>query len=157
MNLHEHHYTVAVEWTGNRGTGTSGYRAYGRDHLVTADGLPTISGSADATFHGDKTRWNPELLLLTALSECHMLSYLHVAVLHGVLVTSYQDQAAGTMILNPDGSGQFSSVTLRPRVGLADEAQRELADRLHEDAAGKCFIARSVNFPVLHEPALPEG
>jgi hypothetical protein len=33
-----HTYDVSVAWTGNRGTGTSGYRAYGRDHEVTADG-----------------------------------------------------------------------------------------------------------------------
>src|SRR3954468_5577352 len=25
----EHHYAVDVEWTGNQGTGTSGYRVYG--------------------------------------------------------------------------------------------------------------------------------
>ncbi|WP_394938217.1 OsmC family protein [Psychromicrobium sp. YIM B11713] len=152
MGLNEHHYGLSVEWTGNRGTGTSGYRDYGRDHTINAPGLPELLGSADPTFHGDKTRWNPELLLLGALSECHMLSYLHVAVLHNVRVISYSDDAVGTMILNADGSGQFESVTLRPRVGLADPAQESLAQELHREASQKCFIARSVNFPVHHEP-----
>lgn len=148
----EHHYAIHTVWTGNRGSGTSGYRDYGRDHTVSADGLPDILGSADATFHGDKTRWNPELLLLTALSECHMLSYLHVAVNHGLTVTGYTDSAVGTMVLNPDGSGQFSSVTLRPQVELADPSQAALAKELHHEASQKCFIARSMNFPVTHEP-----
>jgi len=148
----EHHYAIHTVWTGNRGSGTSGYREYGRDHTVSADGLPDILGSADATFHGDKTRWNPELLLLTALSECHMLSYLHVAVNHGLTVTGYTDSAVGTMVLNPDGSGQFSSVTLRPQVELADPSQAGPAKELHHEAAQKCFIARSMNFPVTHEP-----
>ncbi|NYE94533.1 organic hydroperoxide reductase OsmC/OhrA [Psychromicrobium silvestre] len=154
MSLMEHHYALRTEWTGNRGSGTSGYRDYGRDHLIRSLGVPDLFGSADATFHGDKDRWNPELLLLSALSECHMLSYLHVAVNHGVVVTGYTDEAQGTMILNSDGSGQFSSVLLRPRIELADPAQAELALSLHHEASQKCFIARSVNFPVEHEPSI---
>ncbi|MCQ9163899.1 OsmC family protein [Arthrobacter sp. STN4] len=154
MALNEHHYAINVFWTGNRGAGTSGYRSYGRDHSVTAVGLPTLLGSADRTFHGDRERWNPELLLVTALSQCHMLSYLHVAVLNGVVITKYEDTATGTMVLNPDGSGQFSSVTLHPRIAVADPATAELALSLHAEANRKCFIARSVNFPVHHDPAL---
>ncbi|MGO4382920.1 OsmC family protein [Specibacter sp. RAF43] len=154
MASSEHHYEVNVFWTGNRGTGTSGYKEYGRDHSVTAAGVPTLLGSADRTFHGERERWNPELLLVTALSQCHMLSYLHVAVTHGVVVTKYQDAAGGTMVLNADGSGQFSSVTLRPRISVADPKTVELALSLHAEAARKCFIARSVNFPVHHEPGL---
>lgn len=148
----QHSYTVTVEWLGNRGTGTSGYRDYGRQNLVTAAGKHSIEGSADRTFHGDRDRWNPEELLLTALSQCHMLSYLHVAVLHGVVVTGYTDEAVGEMATRDDGSGQFTSATLRPRVVLADEGQREIADAIHAEAAAKCFIANSVNFPVHHEP-----
>ncbi|WP_125612527.1 OsmC family protein [Specibacter cremeus] len=154
MTGNEHHYQVGVFWTGNRGTGTSGYKEYGRDHSVTAEGLPVLLGSADRTFHGDRERWNPELLLVTALSQCHMLSYLHVAVNHGVVVTDYEDTATGTMVLNADGSGQFVSVTLHPQITVADPAQGELALGLHAEAARKCFIARSVNFPVHHEPGL---
>ncbi|HAY43786.1 MAG TPA: peroxiredoxin [Micrococcaceae bacterium] len=152
MDLSQHNYQIAIEWTGNRGTGTDTYRGYGREHIIRADGLPDIAGTADPTFHGDKDRWNPEQLLLAALSQCHMLSYLHVAVTHGVVITGYQDQASGTLRLNRDNSGEFTQVVLRPQVSLADDSQRELADSLHEQANRVCFIARSVNFPVLHEP-----
>ncbi|WP_404285390.1 OsmC family protein [Glutamicibacter arilaitensis] len=152
MDLSQHSYQVAIEWTGNRGAGTNSYRGYGREHIIRADGLPDIAGTADPTFHGSPDRWNPEQLLLAALSQCHMLSYLHVAVTHGVVVTSYQDQASGTLRLNRDNSGEFTEVTLRPQIQLADESQRELADSLHQQANKVCFIARSVNFPVLHEP-----
>lgn len=155
MALGEHHYSVTITWTGNRGTGTSGYRDYGREHDIALPGLPVLPGSADPTFRGDKDRFNPEQLLLTALSQCHMLSYLHVAVNHGVVVTGYSDSAQGTMRLNRDGSGEFTEVVLQPRVQLADEGQRELADALHEEAHHLCFIARSVNFPVRVEPSFP--
>lgn len=156
MGLHEHHYELTIQWTGNLGTGTTDYRGYSRDHDVLIPGLPILKGSADPTFHGDRERYNPEQLLLAALAQCHMLSYLHVAVKHGVVVTGYRDEATGLMRLNRDGSGQFESVTLHPVVTLADPGQADLAQRIHHDANQVCFIARSVNFPVQHQPRIAE-
>ncbi|MDR6987051.1 organic hydroperoxide reductase OsmC/OhrA [Paenarthrobacter nitroguajacolicus] len=152
MGLNEHHYALTVRWTGNLGEGTAGYRGYSRDHDVEIPGLPTLQGSADPTFHGDRSRYNPEQLLLAALSQCHMLSFLHVAVKHGVVVTAYEDHAEGLMKLNRDGSGQFENVTLKPHVTIADPGHDRLMAQLHHEANQICFIARSVNFPVLHEP-----
>jgi len=146
----DHHYAVQVEWLGNRGTGTSDYRAYGRELRVDADGKPSILGSADPTFHGDAQLWNPEELLLAALAQCHMLSYLHVAASHGVIVIAYTDAAVGTMRQTSSGGGQFTSATLRPRVTIAGD-DSELASSLHAEASAKCFIAASVNFAVSHE------
>ncbi|WP_309070810.1 OsmC family protein [Arthrobacter sp.] len=157
MNLSEHHYLVRVVWTGNRGEGTSAYRSYSRDHEVSSDGVPVILGSADPTFHGSPDHWNPEQLLLAALSQCHMLSYLHMAVKNGVVVTAYEDAAEGTMRLNPDGSGEFTRVTLKPRVTITDSAAKHTAQSIHADAARACFIGRSVNFPVQHEPVVMVG
>ena len=152
-----HNYAITVDWTGNRGTGTSHYKAYGRDHTITAGGRAAadqgvILGSSDQTFHGDAERWNPEEMLLAALSQCHLLSYLHVAARHGVIVTAYTDAALGTMSQLPAGGGHFTSVTLRPRVTISAPDQVAFAQTLHEEAARECFIAASVNFPVLHEP-----
>jgi len=146
----DHYYAVRVEWLGNRGTGTSGYRAYGRGHRVDADGKPSILGSADRTFHGDADRWNPEELLIAALAQCHMLSYLHVAASHGVIVLAYTDAAVGTMEQTASGGGQFTAVTLRPRVTIAG-GDIEFASGLHAEASAKCFVAASVNFPVRHQ------
>jgi Predicted redox protein, regulator of disulfide bond formation len=148
----EHHYSVQVEWQGNRGGGTSGYREYGREHTVSAAGKPSIAGSADRTFHGNADRWNPEELLLTALSQCHMLSYLHVAVSRGIVVTAYTDEPIGTLTETPNGGGHFSAVILRPTVTVEREADLAAAAECHHEASLKCFIANSVNFPVTHEP-----
>ncbi len=149
-----HRYDLTTTWTGNRGSGTSGYRDYGRDHLVRADGRPDLKGSADPTFRGDKARWNPELELLAALAQCHMLSYLHVCVTAGVLVTAYEDAPYGVMAETTDGGGYFTEVVLRPRVTVAEPGMVAAAAELHEEASRKCFIASSVNFPVRHEPAV---
>ena len=150
MNL-EHHYALRIEWTGNRGTGTSSYRSYGRDHIVRAEGKPDIEGSSDRTFHGDPERWNPEELLLAALSQCHLLSYLHVATLHGIVVEEYVDAATGTMEQTANGGGHFTSATLRPVVTIS-AGDPAVALAIHLEASEKCFIAASVNFPVGHEP-----
>lgn len=153
MAIDLHHYDVTVDWTGNLGTGTSSYREYSRDHLIRLPGLPELPGSSDPSFRGDKSRYNPEQFLLTALAQCHMLSYLHVAVMNGVVVTGYQDHATGTMRLNRDGSGQFEEVTLNPVVTVSEESMLATADELHREANRLCFIANSVNFPVHHRPA----
>jgi organic hydroperoxide reductase OsmC/OhrA len=151
----EHHYALALRWTGNRGTGTSDYKAYGRDHVISAAGKPDILGSADRPFRGDPERWNPEELLLAALSQCHMLSYLHVAARNGIVVAAYTDAATGTMEQTGDGGGRFTIATLRPVVTISS-GSAALANELHAEASAKCFIASSVNFPVLHEPVVHE-
>jgi organic hydroperoxide reductase OsmC/OhrA len=149
--IHDHSFSVALSWTGNRGTGTSGYRDFGRDHVVTLDGKHAIEGSAARAFHGDLERWNPEELLIAALSQCHLLSYLYVAVQNGIVVESYTDAAVGTLVTAADGSGRFTEVILSPVVTIS-AGDPAVAARIHADANRLCFIASSVNFPVRHEP-----
>lgn len=155
-----HEYEVSVRWTGNRGTGTSGYRDYGRDHELSAPAKPTISVSSDPAFLGDRRRWNPEELLVASLSQCHMLWYLHLAASAGVVVVSYSDTPLGTMDEDGTGAGRFSRVLLRPVVEVARQEMTAGAQALHREAHSMCFIARSVNFPVDHQPtarAVPPG
>src|ERR1035441_11122788 len=120
-----HSYALTVTWTGNTGTGTSGYQAFERSHDVSIAGKPSISGSADPAFRGATDRWNPEELLVASLSQCHMLWYLHLAAAGGIVVTAYLDMPVGLMHENPDGSGRFTEVLLRPEGTLADPALRE--------------------------------
>lgn len=143
-----HHYELDVTWTGNTGTGTSGYREYDRAHDVTADGKPTILGSADPSFRGDPQRWNPEELLVVSLSQCHMLWVLALCSQEGIVVTGYTDHPSGTMTQTPDGGGHFTEVVLRPVVEITDDRHREALTSVHERAHHLCFIANSVNFDV---------
>ncbi|RYY42433.1 MAG: OsmC family peroxiredoxin [Sphingomonadales bacterium] len=151
MPRRTHIYTVHLDWTGNRGTGTSGYTAYDRTHTLTAPLRPAIAGSSDPTFRGDPACWNPEQLLVASLAACHQLWYLHLAAAAGIFVTAYEDDAEGEMAEDADGGGRFTAVTLRPRVTIAggDAGQ---AQALHAEAHRLCFIARSVTVPVRHEP-----
>ena len=149
----QHRYVLTATWTGNRGTGTSGYRDYDRAVSVEVAGKPLLLGSADKPFRGDPERWNPEDLLVTALSQCHMLSYLHMAVRAGVVVTAYTDTATGTMVQEGVG-GRFTEVVLHPVVTVTDESMVDAARAAHAEAYAACFIANSVNFPVKHEPTI---
>ena len=150
----EHRYAPTVKWTGNPGTGTSAYRAYKRDHQIESHGKPPIACSSDPQFRGDGTRWNPEDLMVAALSACHQLWYLHLCADAGVVVTAYEDHPEGIMAEEPGGSGRFTRVVLRPRVTSSAGSDADLARSLHAQAHAMCFIANSVRCPVLNQPTI---
>lgn len=150
-----HRYEMTVRWTGNTGTGTTDYRGYRRDHEIQGDGKPTLPASSDPAFRGDASRWNPEELLVASLAQCHMLWYLHLCAEGGVVVTNYVDTPVGTMAMDATGGGgQFTDVILRPAVTVANPSMADKAMALHDEINAICFIARSVNFPVRHEPTV---
>src|SRR5215207_11715301 len=98
MAMSEHRYVTRTTWTGQRGRGTETYRSYARDHETSAGGRPPLHASSDPSFRGDPSRWNPELLLVAALSQCHMLWYLSLCATSGVVVLDYADDAAGEIV-----------------------------------------------------------
>ncbi|MFU2325015.1 OsmC family protein [Pseudomonas sp. NFX98] len=121
---------------------------------MAANGKIPIEGSSDPSFRGDPTRWNPEELLLASLSACQKLWYLGLCAEAGIVVVAYEDNAQGTMVEESDGAGQFTSVVLGPKVILASGSEIAKAQTLHKMAHEKCFIARSINFPVGHAPEI---
>lgn len=152
--MKQHIYTLTTKWTGNKGAGTSGYREYDRSHTISINEKAELLCSSDPHFRGDKTKHNPEEMLVASLSSCHMLWYLHLCSDAGVIVTEYKDDATGTMEEDNNGSGKFTEVTLNPVVTITDESKKEKAIGLHHKANELCFIANSVNFPVKHNPEI---
>lgn len=150
----EHNYKINVNWTGNTGKGTKNYTSYKRDHEISIDGKELIKGSSDPNFRGDKTRYNPEEMLVASLSSCHLLWYLHLCAEAKIVVIDYKDEASGKMIETADGGGKFTEVLLKPRVVISKDSDAGLAKELHKKANELCFIANSVNFPVIHEPEI---
>jgi organic hydroperoxide reductase OsmC/OhrA len=152
----QHHYKVDVQWTGNTGTGTLHYRTYERSHTISVDNKVDIPCSSDPAFRGDKTKHNPEDLLVASISSCHMLWYLHLCSDAGVVVIDYIDHAEGTMLEQADGRGHFTEVTLHPVVTVAESEMIEKALQLHKKANEMCYVANSLNFPVHHKPVVNE-
>ena len=126
----EHRYETGLVWTGRAQGPTRTYAGYSRDHIIAAGGKPELLGSADAGFRGDASRYNPEELLLAALSACHLLSYLALCARESIAVVDYTDRASATM-RESGGAGRFAEALLRPEVTIDDD-RIERAVALHE-------------------------
>jgi organic hydroperoxide reductase OsmC/OhrA len=146
--LSEHFYKLATVWLGNKGEGTKNIKAYDRSHTVSIAGKPDLHLTTDNPAAGDKTKLNPEDLLVAAISSCHMLSYLYVCAMEGIIINAYTDNATGIMIENESGGGSFKVVTLNPVCEVADDNMVDIAVELHHRAHEICYIANSLNFEV---------
>lgn len=139
----EHNYTISLNWHSH--PGTINYKDYARDHTVQVAGKPTINASSDPAFRGNAAYHNPEELFLSSIASCHMLWYLHLCAVNGVVV-----KAQGIMVEKEDGSGYFTKVILYPIVTVSSKEMEDKAKNLHEEANKFCFIANSLNFAVKH-------
>ncbi|MDV7697626.1 OsmC family protein [Chryseobacterium soli] len=148
----QHNYSLTVKWTGNTGTGTSNYKEFERNYSIFVANKTEILGSSDPAFRGDKTKHNPEDMLLASISSCHMLWYLHLCAVTGIIVTDYIDNTTGIMIETANGGGRFTEATLNPIVTITDILMTEKANELHKKANELCFVANSLNFPIYHIP-----
>lgn len=149
-----HEYEAKLIWEGNTGEGTASYTSYGRNYRVLIDGKPELVGTADPAFRGQADLHNPEDLFVTAVSACHMLTYLALCAKRRIRVLAYEDEARGTMVTHATGGRKFEKVTLRPRVTVDGEEHVELATRLHDKAHELCFIAASCSIPIRHQPTV---
>lgn len=142
-----HQFHARVEWTGNTGSGTSGYTAYSRDHEISGSGKPPFPGSSAPAYRGDASRYNPEELLIASLSSCHMLWVLHLCSEAGIVVVKYVDEPFGELATK-GLEGKFAGVTLRPSLTVREAVEPAAIEAIHERAHRLCFIANSVNFQV---------
>lgn len=149
MNLHQ--YKLSLIWTGNSGTGTSGYTNYSRSHVIQADHKVQIHCSSDPAFWGDPTQYNPEEMLVASVASCHLLWYLHLCADAKVVVLDYTDQPTGILEINDRGSGAFREITLNPKVKVLEPVMIEQGIEMHKKAHSMCFISNSLNFPILHQ------
>ena len=150
----QHNYKLAVKWTGNQGSGTSNYNEFERSYAIQIENKIVINGSSDPEFRGDRTKHNPEELLLAATSSCHMLWYLHFCSENKIIVVDYIDNATAILQETENGNGKFSSITLNPIVTVTEKAMIEQATELHKKANEFCFVANSLNFKVEHQPVI---
>jgi organic hydroperoxide reductase OsmC/OhrA len=145
--MKKHQYSLQMNWVGNTGEGSASYNSYSRNHEYKVPGKPVLAGSSDPAFKGDPSRYNPEELLVASLSSCHMLWFLHLCSVNGIVVTSYEDRPVATMEEDANGAGRFTDAVLKPHVVITS-GDPEKATALHHQAHEFCFIAQSVNFPV---------
>ncbi|OYU94709.1 MAG: peroxiredoxin [Bacteroidetes bacterium B1(2017)] len=146
----EHTYHIKTYWEGN----TKDIKKYSRTHTISNTNKPTLVLTTDNAAVGDKTKLNPEDLLVSAISSCHMLSYLYLCSLAGIVVVKYEDNATGLMIEKTSGGGSFKEVNLNPIVCIEDKSKVFEAIELHHKAHDICYIANSMNFEVTCTPQI---
>jgi organic hydroperoxide reductase OsmC/OhrA len=125
-----------------------------KTHNVFVDGKEVLTVSAAKDFKGDGTKHNPEDLFLSALSSCHMMSYMFLCKKNNITLVSYDDKTSGRLKVNEDGSGAFISVELNPIATILEKNKIDLALSLHHEANRLCFIANSCNVPITHKPQI---
>jgi organic hydroperoxide reductase OsmC/OhrA len=141
----EFQYTLNLKWLGDE---NGSHHRNDRFYEISIEGKPKLKGSADKPFFGDPSLYNPEDLLMSALSSCHMMSFLYLCRKEGIAVKAYSDSPVGLLKVNVNGGGQFESVKLYPVVELMVVSNLSKLKELHERAGKLCFIANSVNFPI---------
>jgi len=141
-------HRISLEWSRNGGPFARG--DYSPDHLIRYAGGQTLHGSPSSSFMGNDAYADPEQLLLSALSACHMLTFLAVCANRGYIVDSYNDDATAILEKNAVGQLVVTRATLAPKVTFSGDKQPNAEEyaKLHERAHQGCFIANSVKTQV---------
>ncbi|MBA3854108.1 MAG: peroxiredoxin [Gemmatimonas sp.] len=150
-------YFATITW--NRGSDEFLKQKYSRGHTWHFDEGVSVPASASPQAVpaplSVAAAVDPEEALVAALSSCHMLFALSLLSKHGAVVESYEDAAEGVMEKRADGKTALTRVTLKPVVTVSANApDADSFAKLHHEAHEECYIANSVNFPVLVEPTL---
>ena len=152
-------YTAEVVWS--RDDQAFLDNRYSRRHRLRFDGGIEVPGSSSPHVvplpYSALDAVDPEEAFVAALSSCHMLWFLSMAVQQGFVVDHYHDAAEGVMAKNAEGRLMMTRVTLRPLVQfsgpqLPTEAELQ---QMHHAAHEACFIANSVRTEVRCEPRHP--
>jgi organic hydroperoxide reductase OsmC/OhrA len=150
-----HEYRATIRWKRQEGEDFSKGR-YSRAHEIGFDSGITILGSASPSVvplpFSREDAVDPEEMLVAALSNCHMLTFLDLARRAGVVVDSYEDEAIGVMERIAPQRMAITKVTLRPKIVYSGQApDKTKLDELHHQAHELCFIANSVKTEITVE------
>jgi organic hydroperoxide reductase OsmC/OhrA len=150
-----HEYKATIAWTRNPGEDFAKGR-YSRAHEIRFDGGISLVGSASPSVvplpFSREDAVDPEEMLVAALSNCHMLTFLDLARRAGFVIDSYVDEAVGTMERIAPQRMAITKVTLRPKIAYAGASpDKAKLDELHHQAHELCFIANSVKTEVTVE------
>lgn len=140
-----HRYTVELSG------GPAGYGS------LETDGLPEIRIALPPQYGGPGDAWTPEHLLLAAVEACFLFTFRAVAKAAHVNFECLELSSEGT-VDRQNGRTRFTSIVLRPRVGLVREVDAETMLRLLHKAERACLVSASLETPVRLEPELvPAG
>jgi len=119
---------------------------YSNAHTVQYNDSHEVRVDAAPDWGGDPGNTNPEQALASALSSCHMMTFLALAAKAKWPVASYHDHAVAQLGKNARGQMSVTRIDLHPVVrfdtGFAVE-EKELEEMQHR-AHRYCFIANTL-------------
>ncbi|MFP3385353.1 MULTISPECIES: OsmC family protein [Tritonibacter] len=119
---------------------------YSNEHTVQYNNRYDMLVDSAPDWGGDPDNTNPEQALASALSSCHMMTFLALAAKAGWPVASYHDYAEAHLGKNPKGQMSVTRIDLHPVVrfdtgfAVTTEELAQMQDRAHR----YCFIANTL-------------
>lgn len=144
MSIHE----AEINW--HRQPHSTDAKTYSRNHVVTLSGNQNVNVSASVDFKGDSNCADPEQMLVSAVSSCHMLFFLAIAEFQGFCVESYQDNPQGFLEKSSKGGMEVTRVILTPKIIFSGDKRPDQAAiaKIHDSAHKNCFIRNSITASV---------
>jgi len=116
----------------------------GRTGTFSSPEVPSLTVATPPQFpKGVPNIWSPEHLLVGAVSSCLMTTFLSIAENSNLQFTSFDCIAEGKLE-KVEGKFMISEITLKPKVIITQEKDKERAHRIVEKAENACLISNSV-------------
>lgn len=139
----EHNYEVSVSWSSDR-----------KGNMSSPDLSQTIDVATPPQFpKGMPDIWSPEHLFVAAVNSCLMTTFLAIAENSKLEFISFQSKGIGKLEV-VDGKYMISEVTLMPVVEIANEQQKERAERVLQKSEANCLISNSVKSNIVFKPEI---
>ena len=137
-------YTTGVRWE------------QGVEGVLSAPNKPDVRVSTPPEFKGPEGNWTPENLYIASVETCLLLTFATLARGRKLEFTAYESQAEG--LLEPMyGKLAISKITVKPRISIAREEDREKAQAIVHLMEEQCFISNSIESEVVLEPEIVVG
>lgn len=97
--------------------------------------------------------WSPEHLFTAAVGSCFMTTFLSIAENSKLAFVSFSCKSKGKLE-QVDGKFMMSEIILEPTVTIADEKDRERAERIFQKTEAACLISNSVKSKITMIPTI---
>ena len=145
--MEPHYYNVEVNWNSERKGIMCSPELY-------KDAGSCIEVATPPEFpKGMPGIWSPEHLFTAAVSSCLMTTFLSIAENSKLAFVSFSCKSKGKLE-QVDGKFMMSEITLEPTIIIADEKDRERAERVLQKSEAACLISNSVKSKITMIPII---
>ena len=135
--MEPHLYNVYISWTKERKGEMSSPELSTVIEIATPPQFP----------NGVEGIWSPEHLFTSAVASCLMTTFLSIAENSKLEFTAFSCKSHGKLE-QIEGKFLMTEVILEPTVTIANESDREKADRVLQKSEQHCLISNSIKSKV---------